>query len=213
MAQHKLFFQERQLTTNSQTKSILNIPKALAAVNRKNYQHIDGKGYLQTYICRVEIVSTDVLSYLYTVPENWVAKNAVRKWHAFRMQRRAQDGVLPGTYGRDIRPLLHSGHQDYASSSDYYELKVQKQTGNMTGGEWDYTQVAHTVGLNSQDNTTGVTAEELADRYYLTITGRSVLDSGAHTTAQHNKYTHVSMMESYLQSRRNMSVDLSLIHI
>ena len=125
MAHNTLFFQERQLNQGGTLKkSILNIPKAWASMNRKNALAIDGKGYLQTYICKVEVVSTDVISYLYTAPENWVTKNAVRKWHAFRSQKRIMEGMsdYESTYGANIRPLLHSGHQTTDNAADFLSL-------------------------------------------------------------------------------------------
>ena len=115
MAQNTLFMQGRQLAAGDGTnpgstvKDIINIPKIWAAVNRKNAAVTDTKGYLNTYICKVEVVSTDVLSYLYTVPENWVIKNSVRKWHIARNAQRIAmfgDKGVQTTYGRTIRPKL-----------------------------------------------------------------------------------------------------------
>ena len=206
MAQNTLWFQERQLAADgSLRKSIINIPKAWAAVNRKNAAVTDTKGYLNTYICKVEVVSTDVLSYLYTAPENWVLKNGVRKWHLARNAQRAEmfgDRAPSSTYGKTIRPKLHSSHQTSDNTADFYELLAQKQSGNMSGGTWDFTQMAHTIGVLDDDNSSSVSNEEYADSYFLALAGASVLETG-HTTGTQNKYTDVSIMESYLLSRRN----------
>lgn len=208
MAQNTLWFQERQLAADgSLQKSIINIPKAWAAVNRKNAVVTDTKGYLNTYICKVEVVSTDVLSYLYTAPENWVLKNGVRKWHLARNAQRAEmfgDRAGQSTYGKTIRPKLHSSHQTSDNAAAFYELLVQKQSGNMSGGTWDFTQMAHSVGALDDDSTSSIAAEELIDSYNLCLAGGSVLESG-HTTTAHNKYSDVSIMESYLLSRRNFT--------
>ena len=209
MAQNTLWFQERQLAADgSLQKSIINIPKAWAAVNRKNAVVTDTKGYLNTYICKVEVVSTDVLSYLYTAPENWVLKNGVRKWHLARNAQRAEmfgDRVGQSTYGKTMRPKLHSGHQTSDNTANFYELLTQKQSGNMSAGTWDFTKLSHSIGILDDENTdAGVNPEELADAYFVTLAGASVLESG-HTTGIHNKYTNVSMMESYLLSRRNFT--------
>lgn len=189
-------------------KSILNIPKAWAAMNRKNVLAVDNKGYLQTYICKVEVVSTNVLSYLYTAPENWVTKNAVRKWHAFREMKRAQGMATDyaATYGKNIRPLLHSGHQTSNNAADFYELQSIRQAGVMAGGDWDYTRVAQTPGAISETGTQTVSQEETTDLYHLCLSGGHVEETG-HTTSDYVKYSHVSMVQSYLESRRNMSVD------
>ena len=208
MAQNTLWFQERQLAVGGALqKSIINIPKAWAAVNRKNAVVTDTKGYLNTYICKVEVVSTDVLSYLYTAPENWVLKNGVRKWHLARNAQRAEmfgDRAPSATYGKTIRPKLHSSHQTSDNTADFYELLTQKQGGNMAGGTWDFTQMAHTVGALTTEQGGAVDVEEYADSYFLSLAGSSVLETG-HTTGAHNKYTDVSIMESYLLARRNFS--------
>jgi hypothetical protein len=207
MAQNTLFFQERQLTNGGAfKKSIINIPKAWAQTNRKNAAVTDSKGYLNTYICKVEVVSTDVLSYLYTVPENWVLKNGVRKWHMARNAQRAEmygDRLPSSTYGKTIRPKLHSGHQTSDNTADFYELVQQRQSAAVTGGDWAFTQMAHSVGvLNDEIDNAAVQPEEVADSYNLCLTGQSVLETG-HTTGIHNKYTDVSIAESYLLARRN----------
>lgn len=206
MAQNTLFMQGRTLPAAGTTvRDIINIPKIWAQVNRKNAVVTDTKGYLQTYICKVEVVSTDVLSYLYTAPENWVLKNGVRKWHLARdAQRAAMFGDRAGrsTYGRTIRPKLHSSHQTSDNTADYYELTGVRRGAAVTGGNWDFTQMAHTVGVLDDEFASSTSAEEEADSYYLCLTGNSVLEGG-HTTTVQNKYTDVSITESYLLSRRN----------
>ena len=210
MAQNTLFFQERELNADATfQKSILNIPKAWAAVNRKNAPVTDTKGYLNTYICKVEVISTDVVSYLHTAPENWVIKNAVRRWHLARQsQREEMFGGRAGTptYGKTIRPMFDANHQTTNNVGDYYELQPLKRSGAMTGGSWDFTKMAHAVGNLNTNNTNDVQGEELSDSYYLTLTGVSVLETG-HTTGGHNKYSHVSMPESYILARRNIAHD------
>jgi hypothetical protein len=211
MAQNTLFMQGRQLTQGGGTvKDIINIPKIWAQVNRKNAAVTDTKGYLNTYICKVEVVSTDVLSYLYTAPENWVLKNGVRKWHLARNAQRAEmygDRMPSSTYGKTIRPKLHSGHQTSDNTADYYELTGVRRSAAVTGGDWAFTQMAHTPGTLNDAATAAVNAVEVADEYFLCLAGQSVLETGGggtqHEAGAFNKYTNVSMMESYLLSRRN----------
>jgi len=210
MAQNTLFFQERQLNADGTfQKSIVNIPKAWAALNRKNAPVTDTKGYLNTYICKVEVVSNDVLAYMHTAPETWVTKNAVRRWHLARQaQREEMFGGRAGipTYGKTIRPMFDSNHQTTSVSSDNFELRPIKRSGVMTGGSWEFTKMAHAVGNLNTNNVNAVEGEELSDSYYLTLTGTSVLETG-HTTGGHNKYSHVSMTESYVKARRNIAHD------
>lgn len=209
MAQNTLFMQGRTLAADGTlTKDIINIPKIWAQVNRKNAPVTDPKGYLNTYICRVEVVSTDVLSYLYTAPENWVLKNAVRKWHIARNAQRAEmfgDRAGMSTYGKTIRPKLHSNHQTSNNGADFYELTGVRQSGAVSGGDWEFTKMAHTPGTLTDTGSQAVNAIEVADEYNLCLAGSSVLESGGggHETGAFNKYTDVSMMESYLLARRN----------
>jgi hypothetical protein len=206
MAQNTLFMQGRTLPAAGTTvRDIINIPKIWAQVNRKNAVVTDTKGYLQTYICKVEVVSTDILSYLYTAPENWVLKNGVRKWHIARnAQRAAMYGERAGmsTYGKTIRPKLHSAHQTSDASADYYELTGVRRGAAVTGGDWDFTQMAHTPGVLNEEFTVVANANELATGYNLCLTGNSALRSG-HDTSTFNKFSDVSMLESYLLARRN----------
>jgi hypothetical protein len=216
MAQNTLFMQGRQLPAGSGSnpgatvKDIINIPKIWAAVNRKNAAVTDSKGYLNTYICKVEVVSTDVLSYLYTAPENWVLKNGVRKWHIARNAQRLAlfgDRGVQTTYGKTIRPKLHSGHQTTDNAADYYELQGVRRGAAVTGGSWTFTQMAHTPGVLSDTATAAINALEAADEYTLCLAGNSLLESGGgvHEAGAFNKYSDVSMMESYLLARRNFS--------
>jgi hypothetical protein len=214
MAQNTLFMQGRQLPAGSGSspgatvKDIINIPKIWAAVNRKNAAVTDTKGYLNTYICKVEVVSTDVLSYLYTAPENWVLKNGVRKWHIARNEQRAAmfgDRAGQTTYGKTIRPLLHSGHQTSDNAADYYELPGVRRGAAVTGGDWTYTQMAHAPGVLIDTSSASVNFLEIADEYELCLAGNTQLTTGetGHDDTKANRYSHVSIMESYLLSRRN----------
>lgn len=208
MAQNVLHVQERQLAADGTLrKSIINIPKIWAQVNRKNATVTDAKGYLKTYICKVEVISTDVLSYLYTAPENWVLKNGVRKWHIARNDQRAEmfgARAPKSTYGKTMRPLLHSGHQTDTEEGDFHELSAINQAGAIAGGDWTYSRMANSVGSLNMDSSTSISQEELADAYTLCLAGSSVLETG-HTTSNHNKWSYVSIMESYLLARRNFT--------
>ena len=202
MAQNVLTFQERQLNAGaSVTKSVINIPKAWAAVNRKNARHTDAKGYLQTYVCRVEIQSTDVLSYLYTAPETWVLKNGVRKWHAARNKWLASMGQLDkvGEYHKTIRPYLHKDHQTSDNTAAFYELVPLKQGATMDMGEWTYTSVSAPSSIDNTDSNADYAG---GDVFELVLAGTH--DNGAGTDSSGTRrYTKVSIMQSYLESRRN----------
>jgi hypothetical protein len=195
----------------------INLVKDYSALNRKNMRHTDNKGYPLMYYVQVEAIgetSNNHTVEIFTAPETWVLKNSVRKWHAARnmmLERVGQLGQI-GEYGKTIRPYLSVAHATlgvdavptngklnyettYASNTEGTSAAVV--TTSMNGGEWTYTQVAHTV--DTEEN-----AASSNDRYHLVLTGDHNSDDG--TDGGNSRYfTHVSMMRSYLESRRNAS--------
>lgn len=203
----------------------INLVSDYAGLNRKNMRHTDNKGYPLSYVVEVEAIGETANAHtveIFTAPETWVLKNAVRKWHAARnmmLERVGQLGQI-GEYGKTIRPYLsvnhatlgldarptlgrlnyettYTGGGDSPSYSEATSAAVV-DTG-MNKGEWTYTQVASTSELEES-----VTNYALADKYYLVLTGDHNSDGGAET-GLNRLYTHVSMMRSYLESRRNAS--------
>jgi hypothetical protein len=193
----------------------INLPKAYAAVNRKNMRHTDNKGYALAYVVEVEAIGSTSQAQeieIYSAPENWVLKNAVRKWHIARNAMLERAGMLGkvGEYGRTIRPYLsvtHAGAQGDAIPRQFELANTEVGTTSesstaitqtsLVGGEWTYTSIA----------APGDTEEAQIprpDRYKLVLTGDHNANSGAETS-QTRLFTHVSMMRSYLESRRNPS--------
>jgi hypothetical protein len=201
-----------------------NLVKDYAALNRKNMRHTDNKGYPLCYVVEVEAIGDPGQALeveIFTAPETWVLKNAVRKWHMARNQMLERVGALGtiGEYAKTIRPYLtvaHATHGDIrpalgranhtsslanagtSTQTESSQAAVSERT--MTGGEWTYTEVSATTDT-----------EELSsgrpDRYHLVLTGDHNNDSGLDdgTTGNTRQFTHVSMMRSYLESRRNAS--------
>ena len=205
-----------------------NFAKDLAAINRKNYRHTDNKGYPLAYVFEVELIGDTDRGYrfgLWTAPENWVLKNAIRKWHFARMAHMASLGFDVkdlGEYGRSIRPYLNQGHFaaatagraslkpslwhsndiSYGGGSDYIASGATLTLNRMDGGDWTYTQLAHTVG--AVDGQTQALAEgELVDKYSLMLTGDHIASSVSGESIGDNKWTAVSMTRAYMESRRN----------
>jgi hypothetical protein len=229
MAEDTLYFKTLSSTYNWNTNiasegpfpsgrsGYVNLPQAYAALNRKNMRHTDNKGYPLSYVVEVEAIGDTGNAQeveIYTAPENWVLKNAVRKWHIARNEMLARLDMLGklGEYGRTIRPYLTVAHakaqgdaipRQFEAQFDTTYSGATEQTSaavtetSLVGGEWTYTEIAATVDI---EEASGMGA----DRYHLCLTGDH--DTGVGTDDDNKRiYTHVSMMRSYLESRRNAS--------
>ena len=203
----------------------INLVKDYSALNRKNMRHTDNKGYPLAYYVQVEAIgetSNNHTVEIFTAPETWVLKNSVRKWHAARnmmLERVGQLGQI-GEYGKTIRPYLsvahatlgvdavptngklnyettYTGGGDTPSYSEATSAAVASTS--MNRGEWTYTKVAHAADIEDWSS-----AGEIADQYHLVLTGDHNADTGSDDSGA-RRYTHVSMMRAYLESRRNAS--------
>lgn len=216
-----------------------NLPKLYAALNRKNMRHTDNKGYPLCYVVEVEMIGNSDNGHtmeIFTAPETWVLKNAVRKWHIARnaMLERNESLGKVGEYGRTIRPYLSRSHalagdivptlhalahdNNYNTSGStegnviaYSENGSAISGSTMNGGEWTYTRVASQSAYDSTEGTGNMSsAGPPVDSYALVLTGdHNGTQSNQHGAGTDNStirtYTHVSMMRSYLESRRNAS--------
>ena len=229
MAEDTLFYKDLTSTANwaeslgtassplpGGRNGFVNLVRDYSALNRKNMRHTDNKGYGLCYVVEVEgIGSTSAAQeiQIFTAPENWVLKNAVRKWHIARNQMLDRLGMLGeiGEYGKTIRPYLTVAHAAYqgdatpdlyapnyettwSSGNESTSPAVQKAA--LVGGEWTYTEVAATADSEEA-------AYSEPDRYHLVLTGDHNSDDGV--SGSRHTYTHVSMMRAYLESRRNQS--------
>ena len=202
----------------------INLPKQYAALNRKNMRHTDNKGYPLAYVVEVEAIGDAAQAHtveVYTAPETWVLKNAVRKWHIARNEMLDRLGMLGkvGEYGKTIRPYLTVGHSlqgdatptlfsanqlvTYSGGTGnddtaYHESDAAVASRITNGGEWTYTQVAATA--DTEEN-----ADNQPDKYTLVLTGDHNNNIGQESGATRRLYTHVSMLRAYLESRRNQS--------
>ena len=206
----------------------INLVKDYSALNRKNMRHTDNKGYPLCYYVQVEAIgetSNNHTVEIFTAPETWVLKNSVRKWHAARnmmLERVGQLGQI-GEYGKTIRPYLSVAHATLGVDAVPTNGKLNYETTytgggdtpsyseatsaavadtSMNGGEWTYTKIAATADV--EEGTTNV--HPFSDAYHLVLTGDHNSDDGSEFSAEQVRvFTHVSMMRSYLESRRNAS--------
>ena len=202
----------------------VNLPRQFSAINRKNMRHTDNKGYPLSYVVEVEAIGDTAQAHqleIYTAPETWVLKNAVRKWHMARNLMLERLGALGtvGEYGKTIRPYLTKAHavqgdavpilfsnQHAISYSGghtdddvaYHESTPAVSSTTLNGGEWTYTEIAATTDIEELNES------NVTDRYTLVLTGDHNNDAGD-DSAGARYFTHVSMMRSYLESRRNAS--------
>ncbi len=203
----------------------LNLVSDYSALNRKNMRHTDNKGYPLSYVVEVEAIGETANAHtveIFTAPETWVLKNAVRKWHAARnmmLDRLGQLGQI-GEYAKTIRPYLSVSHATlgidarptlgrlnyettYTGGGDspsYSEATSAAlvDTG-MNKGEWTYTEIAAQPDQEEQ-----AAANYHVDRYHLCLTGDHSTDAGSDSSGS-RLFTNVSMMRSYLESRRNQA--------
>ena len=230
MAEDTLFYKELTSGTNWATSldtdssplragrnGFVNLVRDYAALNRKNMRHTDNKGYALCYVVEVEAVGSTSAAQevqIFTAPENWVLKNSVRKWHFARNEMLSRLGVLGeiGEYGKTIRPYLTVAHAAYQGDAtpDLYapHYETTWSSGNegtspavtkaaLAGGEWTYTEVAAVADAEESN-------QAKSDRYHLVLTGDHNADVGTNNSGG-RQFTHVSMMRSYLESRRNAS--------
>ena len=228
MAEDTLFYKEMTTGSNWATSldtassplrggrnGFVNLVRDYAAINRKNMRHTDNKGYALSYVVEVEAIGSTVAGQevqIFTAPENWVLKNAVRKWHFARNEMLSRLGMLGeiGEYAKTIRPYLTAAHAAYQGDAkpDLYAPNYETtwSSGNeatspavvkaaLVGGEWTYTEIAATADAEAGYATA-------SDRYHLVLTGDHDSDEGSENN--HRRFFNkVSMMRSYLESRRN----------
>lgn len=235
MAEDTLFFKEMTSTRGFRNPAgseagrvgFINLVKNYAALNRKNMRHTDNKGYPLSYLVEVEAIGNTSQAHeieIFTAPENWVLKNAVRKWHAARNVMLDRLGMLGkiGEYGKTIRPYLSVNHATMgdavptlfaldqaisvsggsapsAPAVDYHESSPAVNPVAMNGGEWTYTEIAATTDIEELQES------NITDRYHLVLTGDHDNAGAGSESSNARYYTHVSMMRSYLESRRNVS--------
>jgi hypothetical protein len=201
----------------------INLVSDYAALNRKNMRHTDNKGYPLSYVVEVEAIGETANAHtveIFTAPETWVLKNAVRKWHAARnmmLERVGQLGQV-GEYGKTIRPYLSVNHATLGVDARPTLGKLNYETTytggggspsyseatsaalvdiGMNKGEWTYTKISATADVEEN-------AGPIADSYHLVLTGDHDSDDGA-DNGSIRYFSKVSMMRSYLESRRNPS--------
>ena len=204
-------------TAGAITKYYLDTAAELSKLNRKNHKQVSDKGVPLMYDLSIEITTPQfsnsnvpiLTGQIFTAPDHWVTRNAVRQAHFLREELRKEAGVQKGSIGRYAKNLrLNLDSQMFAIT---YDNTTEGDTGGTTrriyaqnevpfvhssagqdvaGGTWDYTQLTQTDPTNAI----------LGDPYYLTV-------CGAHSVAAPGPYSRVGVNLAYLQRRQTVLED------
>lgn len=195
MAMHTKIVWDETITDAQTETHYFDFANIFSKFNRKQYHQVDSKGNPQIYLLKITQSSYtgadqgDVRSNLFTAPNSYVTKQAVRAWHKARVAMFAKAGIKMKTLSPYMRNLR-------------MELDVSAPSGGTTaaslsaGGSELSTLV--NAGQFDESNTGAVTGDDLVDSYTLTLLGDHVTSQTAETT----KYTTVGVNQSWLDTRR-----------
>ena len=208
---------EKTLTYNptdfSGGKGYIDLARGYAIANRKMYNQVDGKGKAQTYVVEVELIGSTAQERglaIYSAPENWAVKNAIKKLHIARQKSFEKAGIdlrsLP-SYSRSLKVYLDQGHRatgtmmpaGYSPSTAAATPSIQ----TFADSEWLYTRLAHTMGIEGDSAITNVRADD----YELHLMGDHLTQTLGDGNLQ--GYTSVSVTQAYLEHRRNRSPNIA----
>ena len=214
------------LSTNHTTlDAYLDTAMELSKIDRKNHHQVTESGVPLVYDMMVTIStpptasSTPVAKALlatgsvFTAPNNWQTRNAVRMAHFTREDLRKEAGVVKGSIGKyaktlrmnldpqmfdlAVRPTTNvtadaTRYQRFYAAFDLRlnALSPGSANGNFVGGVWDYTQLAQ---VREDDANT-------ANPFYINV-------AGAHSSAAPGPYTYVSALQGYNQRRQTVLDD------
>ena len=197
------------------TTYYLDTAAELSKLERKNHKQVDDNGKPLMYDLSIEITTPQfsnsnvpiLTGQIFTAPDHWVTRNAVRMAHFLREDLRKEAGVQKGSIGRYAKNLrlnldsaMYTLPYDNVTDTTGTTRRIYAQNevpfvhsaaGNdVAGGTWDYTQLTQT---DPTDATAG-------DAYYLTV-------CGAHSATAPGPYTRVGVNLAYLQRRQTVQAD------
>jgi hypothetical protein len=169
------------------------------------------KGELLTYVCDITFVTTGVNSVnIYAAKENWVTKNAWKKWHALRDYMFKESGITRkerGRYGTALRVFL----DPLSAQFPQYVLNPVSNTftwdpisgtwdygtGTMVNGNWTPSEIA------VETNPDSLTAPLETDVFTLNLCGPNS-SPGPQVDQQ---WTSVGMITSYMSDRSHPTAE------
>lgn len=129
--------------------SYIDVCKGLSAVQSKGYGSTTKAGDLLTYVCDFEFITTGTTELtIYTAKENWVTKNAFKKWHALRDFMFKESGISKkerGRYAGIIRPAFDPIHSAYYNNTAYnLQPREERFDSSDPGGvsEWSWSDAS-----------------------------------------------------------------------
>lgn len=207
---------QRTLTYNAadltSTKGYVDLARGYAIANRKMFDQVDGKGRAQTYVVEVEMIGSSVAAKslgIWTAPENWAVKNAIKKLHIARAKSFEKAGISVGSlpsYSRNLKMYLDAGHRAAGSLrpagySPTTDATTAPSIQTFADSEWLYTRLAHTLGHEG-----GTDGTVRGDDYELHLMGAHVAEGAA---GLKQGYTSVAVVEAYLEHRRNRRANVT----
>jgi len=140
------------IPTSGGVSGYLNLPKDISCQNRRHYASTTKDGTPLVFRCKVDLylqdedgfglntaVGSDFMTTLKIdgVQNNWVMKNASRKWHAARNNMFKRAGIPSksrGAYSKEIR-------FNYDGANDAWLVPIDGDGNGMTQGTWDVSDI------------------------------------------------------------------------
>ncbi len=170
----------------------VDFSRVFAALNRKHMDQVDSKGNAQVYLVKITQKPDDtdpdatLNCNVGSAPYTYVTQKAVKAWHKERKDMFERAGISMKSlspYTRNLSMVLEDGSLTNFSNGLYTNTVEQSQLVN-------YSQV-------DDDDSTALTAANLADGFTLTLVGDHVVES-----TNPLKYTSVSCNLSWMEARR-----------
>ena len=182
----------------------LNLPRALSNVQQKGHGSTLADGTLLTYVCDIEfITTTENALEVYAARENWVTKNAFKKWHDLRDYMFKESGLSKkerGRWSKIIRPafgpqgmatwVLSAGDALYWDEAAEAWSDSDAALSGLSNGDWTFTEISVETNPDTPDT------DLETDVFKLHICGPSVPVSGGDQAWQ-----SVGIIESYMSDR------------
>ena len=159
------------ITSSKSIAGTVNLCRDLSLTNRKNHEHTTRKGVPLVYHTKVTVYrsgGTDVDEeqklFFYTVPQNWVYRNAAVKLHYAREAMMRNNGISKADRGRYDHTIRYGW--DNGSSTDGTDIWIDPVdwNGNVYAqGTWDTTELFLANGTEIGVTLHGGIADNLED--------------------------------------------------
>jgi len=212
--------------TNISHDSYIDVPMGLSQVSSKGYGSTTKSGDLLTYVCDFEFITTGTTELtVYTAKENWVTKNAFKKWHSLRDFMFKESGISKkerGRYAGIIRPAFDPIHSAYYNNATYNLPPVEEtfdgggdatewswnDASSMAGGGWGgaggATQMPTQIVVETNPDASDTSLE--TDQFALHICGPHVNNATGTASADQN-WDSVGMVCGYMADRAHPTAE------